>query len=55
MEVIMTGLTTFFTSAVTMIGDLAGVIAEQPVLQIMCIGVPIVGVACGYLGRLFRT
>ena len=55
MEAIMTGVGTFFESAIGWVGQLAGVISEQPILLIMCVGVPIVGVCAGYLCRLFRT
>lgn len=55
MEQIMTNIGTFFTSATGWVTELVDIIANNPLLLIMCVGVPIVGVCFGYLGRLFRT
>ena len=45
---------TFFTQCVTWVGDILDVIAGNPLLLILCVGMPVVGFAVGLLGRLIR-
>ena len=54
METLLSNIGTFFTQAVTWLGDILDVVIENPALLIMCIAMPIVGFAVGLLGRLIR-
>ena len=45
---------TFFTQAVTWLGDVLDVVVQNPALLVLCIAMPIVGFAVGLLGRLIR-
>lgn len=45
---------TFLTSAIGWMGDVLDVIVENPPLMVMCLGIPVAGVAIGYLSRLIR-
>lgn len=44
----------FFTQAITWIGDVIGLITENPLLLIMVVCMPVAGVAIGYCKRLIR-
>ena len=54
MEVLLTSIGAFFTQSVTWIGDIINVVAENPILTIMVVAMPVTGFAVGLLGRLFR-
>lgn len=54
MSTILTDIGTFFTQAVTWMGDVLDVITGNPVLMIMVIAMPICGFAVGLLSRLIR-
>ncbi len=45
---------TFLTEALTWIGEVMTYVSSNPLLFIVCFGIPIAGVAIGYLGRLIR-
>lgn len=45
---------TFFTQALTWLGDVLDVITTDPALLVLVIAMPIVGFAVGLLGRLIR-
>lgn len=51
---VLESITTFFTSAIAWMGSVIQVIMENPMLLIMCVCIPIAGVAIGYLSRLIR-
>lgn len=54
MSAVLTNIGTFFTQSVTWLGDVLAIIAEEPLLLIMVIAMPVVGFAVGLLGRLIR-
>lgn len=54
MSTILTDIGTFFTQAVTWMGDVLDVIVGNPVLLVMVVAMPIVGFAVGLLSRLIR-
>lgn len=54
MSAFLTEIGTFFTQAVTWLGDVLEVITTNPALLVLCIAMPIVGFAVGLLGRLIR-
>lgn len=54
MQAFLTEIGTFFTQAVSWLGDVLDVITGSPVLTVMVIAMPIVGFAVGLLGRLIR-
>lgn len=45
---------TFFTQAVTWLGDVLDVVTADPALTVMVLAMPICGFAVGLLGRLIR-
>ena len=51
---VLESITTFFTSAIGWLGDVMQVVMENPALLIMCVCIPVAGVAIGYLSRLLR-
>lgn len=55
MSTILTEIGTFFTQAITWLGDVLDVIVGNPVLLIMVVGMPVIGFAVGLLNRLFRV
>lgn len=54
MSTFLTEIGTFFTQAVTWLGDVLDVITQNPALLVMVLAMPIVGFAVGLLGRLIR-
>lgn len=48
-------VTTFVSNVIEWVGDYATVITEQPILMVMCIAVPLVGLGVGLLNRLIRV
>lgn len=54
MTAFLSNIGTFFTQAVTWMGDVLEVIVADPALTIMVLAMPIVGFAVGLLGRLVR-
>lgn len=54
MSSFLTEIGTFFTQAVTWMGDVLDVIVENPALLVLCIAMPVVGFAVGLLSRLIR-
>ena len=55
MSTILTEIGTFFTQAVSWLGDILDVIVSNPVLLIMVVAMPVIGFAVGLLNRLFRV
>lgn len=45
---------TFFTQAMTWMGDVLDVIVANPALLVLCISMPVCGFAVGLLNRLVR-
>ena len=54
METILASIGTFFTQAITWLGDVLDVVVSNPVLLIMVVAMPICGFAVGLLGRLIK-
>lgn len=54
MSAVLTNIGTFFTQSVTWLGDVLTIIAEEPLLLILVVAMPVVGFAVGLLGRLIR-
>lgn len=54
MSAFLTEIGTFFTQAVTWLGDVLDVIVANPALLVLVVAMPIVGFAVGLLGRLIR-
>lgn len=45
---------TFLTEAISWMGEVMTYVSSNPLLFIMCFGIPIAGVSIGYLNRLIR-
>lgn len=54
LSTILTDIGTFFTQAITWLGQVLDVVVSNPVLLIMVVAMPVAGVAIGYLSRLIR-
>lgn len=54
MSAFLTEIGTFFTQAITWMGDVLDVIVENPALLVLVLAMPICGFAVGLLNRLIR-
>ena len=54
MTAVLSNIGTFFTQAITWMGDVLEVVVNNPVLLILVIAMPICGFAVGLLNRLIR-
>lgn len=54
MESFLTSIGTFFTQALTWLGDALDTVTGSPVLTVMVLAMPICGFAVGLLSRLIR-
>lgn len=54
MSAFLTEIGTFFTQAVTWMGDVLDIIVQNPALLVLVIAMPVVGFAVGLLSRLIR-
>lgn len=54
MSAFLTDVGTFFTQAVTWMGDVLTEVTSTPALMVMVLAMPIVGFAVGLLSRLIR-
>ena len=54
MSAFLTEIGTFFTQAITWLGDVLNVVVENPALLVMVIAMPVCGFAVGLLSRLIR-
>lgn len=52
---LMTDVGKVFTAAIGWVGDVAEVIAEQPILLLACVGVPLCGLGVGLFKRLLSA
>lgn len=52
---LMTDVGKVFTAAISWVGDVAEVIAGQPILLLACVGVPLCGVGVGMFKRLLSA
>ena len=55
MEAIITSISTVFTAAIGWVGTVASTIAEEPILLLACVGVPLCGLGVGMFKRLLST
>lgn len=51
----LTEIGTFFTQAITWMGDVLDVVVENPALLVMVLAMPVCGFAVGLLSRLIRV
>ena len=54
LDVFLTNVGTFLTEAIEWMGNVMNVVATNPPLMVMCLAIPVAGVAIGYLSRLIR-
>lgn len=54
MTAFLTEIGTFFTQAITWLGDVLDVVTGNPALLVMVLAMPICGFAVGLLSRLIR-
>lgn len=55
MTAFLTSIGEVFTQAMTWTGDVLDFIVTNPATLVMCLAMPIIGFACGLLGRLFNV
>ena len=54
MDAFLTTIGTFFTQAITWMGDVLDVVIAEPALTVLVLAMPICGFAVGLLNRLIR-
>ena len=52
---LMTSVGEVFTAAIGWVGSVAGTIAEQPILLLACVGIPLCGLGVGMFKRLLAA
>lgn len=52
---ILTAVGSMVTQAISWVGSFAALIGSTPILSIMCVAVPLVGLGVGLLNRLIRV
>lgn len=52
---LMESVGTVFTTAISWVGDVAEVIAGQPILLMTCVGIPLCGLGIGMFKRLLSA
>lgn len=52
---ILTSIGTVFTSAIGWVGTVASTIADQPILLLACVGIPLCGLGVGMFKRLLSA
>ena len=52
---LMEAVGSVFTTAIGWVGELAGTIAEQPILLLSCVAIPLVGLGVGLFKRLLHA
>ena len=55
MDAMITSVSNVFTAAIGWVGTVASTIAEQPILLLSCVGVPLCGLGVGMFKRLLST
>lgn len=55
MEAMITAITTVFTAAIGWVGTVASTIADQPILLLSCVGIPLCGLGVGMFKRLLSA
>lgn len=52
---LLTDIGTVFTKAIGWVGDVASTIADEPILLLACIGIPLCGLGIGMFKRLLSA
>lgn len=52
---LLTSIGSVFTSAVSWVGTVASTIADEPILLLACVGIPMCGLGVGLFKRLLRA
>lgn len=52
---LLTSIGSVFTSAIGWVGNVASTIADEPILLLACVGIPMCGLGVGLFKRLLRT
>ena len=52
---LLTSIGSVFTSAIGWVGEVASTIAEQPILLLACVGIPLCGLGVGLFKRLLSA
>lgn len=55
MDALITSIGTVFTAAIGWVGTVAATIAEQPILLLACVGIPLCGLGVGMFKRLLSA
>lgn len=52
---LLTSIGSVFTSVISWVGDVAAEIADQPILLLACVGIPLCGLGVGMFKRLLSA
>ena len=55
MTEMISAISTVFTAAIGWVGTVAATIAEQPILLLACVGIPLCGLGVGMFNRLLSA
>ena len=55
MSEMISAISTVFTAAIGWVGTVAATIAEQPILLLACVGIPLCGLGVGMFNRLLSA
>ena len=55
MSEMISAISTVFTAAIGWVGTVAATIAEQPILLLACVGIPLCGLGVGMFKRLLSA
>lgn len=55
MDALISSVGTVFTAAIGWVGTVASTIAEQPILLLACVGIPLCGLGVGMFKRLLSA
>ena len=55
MDALITSVGTVFTAAIGWVGTVAATIAEEPILLLSCVAIPLCGLGVGMFKRLLST
>lgn len=52
---LLTSVGSVFTKVITWVGDVAATIADEPILLLACVGIPLCGLGVGMFKRLLSA
>lgn len=55
MDALITSITTVFTAAIGWVGTVASTIADEPILLLSCVAIPLCGLGVGMFKRLLSA